>query len=381
MMTRGYDKLRYCRRCVMPCTKPFLTFDENGVCEACRQHDLKKKIEGTIDWRTRAEQFVELVREVKARNAPYFDALVPVSGGKDSITQVHRLLDFDLRILAVNVDYGIKTEIGIENLARVPEMGANLTIYRPELELHRRLIRLGFEDFGDPDLLSHALLYSFPLHLALSFQIPLVLLGENAAFEYGGDRNVAASNRISHDWFAKFVANDGRDASFISREYDIPMDRLKLYDYPREFEAAGSFATFLSYYYYWDSEENLDIARRYGFKSLPRPSEGTYRNYVGIDEKINRIHQYMKVLKFGYGRATDHACEDIRNDRLSREDAKELVREHDMKELSEYYVSDFLEFAELTRERFDSVMTRYRNPELWREDNRGNWYIVDHLED
>ena len=127
----------------------------------------------------------------RARNAPYYDVLVPVSGGKDSITQVARLLPFGLRILAVNVDYGVKTEIGRHNLACVPQMGANLVTYRPEEQLHKRLIRIGLEDFGDPDLLSHTLLHAYPLHVALRFEVPLVLLGENSAAEYGGDGTIA----------------------------------------------------------------------------------------------------------------------------------------------------------------------------------------------
>jgi hypothetical protein len=110
-------------------------------------------------------------------------------------------------------------------------------------------------------------------------------------------------------------------------------------------------------------------------------SEGTYRNYVGIDEKINRIHQYLKVLKFGYGRATDHACEDIRNGRLSREEAKLLVREHDLKELSRYYVDDFIEFIDMSREDFDAALERFRNADIWARDSHGRWFIRGFLEE
>ena len=81
------------------------------------------------------------------------------------------LLEKDLRILAVNVDYGIKTEIGKYNLDRIPLMGSNLLIFRPELILHKRLIRIGLEEYGDPDLLSHTLLHSYPLHIAKQFKI------------------------------------------------------------------------------------------------------------------------------------------------------------------------------------------------------------------
>ena len=124
--------MRYCPHCVLPDTKPHVAFDEAGVCSACRAHERKNDAEAGIDWAAREREFGEILAQAKARTAPYYDVLVPVSGGKDSITQVARLLGRGLRILAVNVDYGIKTEIGDWNLSRIPAMGASLITYRPQ---------------------------------------------------------------------------------------------------------------------------------------------------------------------------------------------------------------------------------------------------------
>lgn len=373
--------MKYCRKCLLPTTKPHIGFDEQGVCNACRAHETKSAISGGINWQAREAAFDKLIHEAKAKNAPFYDALVPVSGGKDSITQVHRLLKYDLRILAVNVDYGIKTEVGVYNLNLIPEMGASLFIYRPEQGLHKKLIRIGFEDFGDPDLLSHTLLHGYPLRCALQFQIPLAVLGENSAFEYGGDAETAQKNCITREWFTNFAANKGHDARFVSKHYGIPMDKLVLYDFPDEIETSTTRAVFLSFFFHWDSEEHLRVARNYGFKTLEASREGTYRNYVGIDEKINRIHQYMKVLKFGYGRATDHACEDIRNDRVTREEAKELVRKYDLNDLSYDYVDDFISYLGYSKGEFWTIMDRFRNREIWNRDKQGKWFIPGHLEE
>jgi N-acetyl sugar amidotransferase len=373
--------MKYCKKCLMPDTKPYISFDKEGVCNACKAHEEKDQALGGIDWNARENEFEKIILEIKAKKAPYYDVLVPVSGGKDSLTQVHRLLKYDLRILAVNVDYGIKTEVGNYNLALVPRMGANLMIYRPELNLHRRLIRIGFEDFGDPDLLSHTLLHAYPLHVALQFKIPLVLHGENSAFEYGGDKVLAKKNAMSREWFTKYAANKGHDARYVSKQYDIPMEKLTLYDFPDELEKSDTRSIFMSYYFFWDSEEHLAIAQKHGFRSLDRPSEGTFRNYVGIDEKINRLHQYIKVLKFGYGRATDHACEDIRNGRMTRDEAKRLVREFDLQDISDYYVDDFLEFIDMTREEFFTTLEKTRNTDIWKRDGAGKWHIPDHLKE
>jgi N-acetyl sugar amidotransferase len=373
--------MRYCSLCVLPDTKPYISFDEERVCSACRAHERKRAALGGIDWDARAGEFDELLADVKALNAPLFDVLVPVSGGKDSIAQVAAVLGRDLRILAVNVDYGIKTEVGRHNLSLVPAMGATLITFRPQDPLHKRLIRIGFEDFGDPDLLSHTLLHALPLHVAAEFEVPLALLGENSAFEYGGDAEIAEETGMTRAWFDKFAANAGRGAAFVSERYGIPMEELRVYDLPPSIDEGRPRTAFRSYFAPWDSERNLETARRYGFRTLDSAGEGTYRDYVGIDEKINRLHQYLKVLKFGYGRATDHACEDIRNGRITRDQAKELVRDHDLEPLSPDLAEELAAYMSITLDEFDTTLERNRNPEIWAQDAEGNWFIPGHLED
>ena len=115
--------MRYCKNCLLPSSKPYITFT-NGVCSACIFHHKKNKFKKGIDWKQRRKEFVQLINKIKIKKAPLYDVLVPVSGGKDSITQVHHLLNKGLRILAVNIDYGIKTNIGIQNLNCIPDMGA-----------------------------------------------------------------------------------------------------------------------------------------------------------------------------------------------------------------------------------------------------------------
>ena len=373
--------MKYCSRCLLPDTKPYISFDAEQVCNACRAHEQKQAVLDGIDWEARARRFDALVEEAKAEQAPFFDVLVPVSGGKDSISQVAAVLGRGLRILAVNVDYGIKTDIGRHNLSLIPAMGATLITYRPQDPLHKRLIRIGLEDFGDPDLLSHALLHALPLHVAVQFDVPLVLLGENSAFEYGGDAEIAAATGMTRAWFEKFAENQGRGARFISERYSIPFEELRLYDLPEGIDEGRPRTVFSSQFFYWDSEANLETARRYGFRTLDGPGEGTYRNYVGIDEKINRVHQYLKVLKFGYGRATDHACEDIRNGRLTREEGEALVRAHDLEPLSRPLAEELATYLDMTTEEFDATLERYRNPEIWARDATGGWSIAAHLED
>lgn len=373
--------MTYCKRCLLPDTKPYITFDAQGVCNACLAHEKKNRTLEGIDWKKRDQEFERIVETARGRSAPWYDVMVPVSGGKDSISQVHRVGGKGLRILAVNVDYGIKTEVGKHNLALIPKMGASLSIYTPDQTLHRQLILIGLKDFGDPDLLSHTLLYAYPLWLALRFEIPLVVLGENSAFEYGGSPALAAFSRISRPWFDSYVANRGVNARRITEKYNISYEKLQLYDFPDELEKSGTQAVFSSYFFHWDSEENLKIAKTHGFQALPDHGEGTYRNYVGIDEEFNRLHQYLKLLKFGYGRATDHACEDIRNGRLTREEAKKLVRQYDLESLSDRYIRDFAKHLEMTPTELTDIVEKYRNFRIWKKDAQGRWTVSGHLED
>jgi len=373
--------MTYCRRCLIPDTKPNAVFDADGVCSACRAAAAKDDALAGVDWDERRRAFDAIVEAARERRAPFYDVLVPVSGGKDSITQVARLLGRGLRILAVNVDHAIKTDIGRWNLGRVAAMGATLVTFRPQEPLHTRLIRLGLEDYGDPDLMSHCLLHACPLHVALRFQVPLVVLGENSAAEYGGAAEVAAETQMTRAWFESFAAHSGATPRTIAERYAIPYEELVLYDFPDELPASDTTATFMSHYYRWDSEHHREIAREHGFRELDHPGEGTYRTYVGLDERMNRVHQYLKLLKFGYGRATDHACEDIRAGRLTREEAKALVREHERQPLSDDAVAELLPWLGYTRAEFDAILERYRNRDIWTRDGDGEWIVPGFLED
>lgn len=362
--------IKYCKTCLLPSTKPYIKFDTSGICKACLFHKEKNQIKNSfINWRERKNEFVKLIEKIKKINAPNYDVCVPVSGGKDSISQVSHLLNKQLRILCINIDYGIKTEIGKKNLECISQMGANLLIYRPDLIIHKKIMKIALEKYGDPDLMSHCLLHALPIRIAIQKKIPLVLLGENAAYEYSGSKSYN-EKEMSLKWFKHYASNSGITPKKFSRENKIPYRYLKAYDLPSDDELKKTQPVFCSYFFKWSSEKNLIIAKKFGFKSLKKNSEGTYRNYVGIDEKINRIHQYIKLLKFGYGRATDHACEDIRNKKISRTKGILLVKKYDRVKLSNYYINDFLKFIGITRKKFNRILSKYTNYKIWKKNDK-----------
>jgi len=357
----------YCRTCWFPSTKPNFQLSGEGVCQACSFANARVGL-SEVEWRTKEQQFSKLISEAINVHSPHFDVVVPVSGGKDSITQVVRSNQHDARILAVSVDYGIKTEIGRANLDVIPAIGNNvhLQVYRPPLGLHRQLIKTGLTSFGDPDLFSHTLLHAYPLHQALALQVPLVVLGENSADIYGGSLDLAGLNGMTRSWFEKYAVSGDHSVQATARNYNINPAQLRYYDFPDALETSGTKTVFMSSYFPWDSAEHFEIAKTQGFSDLDDAREGTFKSYVGIDEHINRIHQYLKLLKFGYGRATDHACEEIRLGRMTRSEAKEIIITHELAPPSieaMVAVSDFLdiEISELAE-----TIERWRNPAIWR---------------
>ena len=370
----------YCRLCWFPSSKPNFALSANGVCRACEAEVARVSLPDDV-WAARAEQFSQLIESAVAQDAPNFDLVVPVSGGKDSITQVVRASQHGARILAICVDYGVKTAIGRHNLDVVPSIGerVHLQVYRPPLQTHRKLILRGLRDFGDPDLFSHTLLHAYPLHQALALQVPLVVLGENSADVYGGTSDIAHLSGMTRSWFETYAVSGRNNVMTTADEIGVDRNLLRYYDFPDAIENSTTKTVFLSSYYRWDSEQHFQIASQQGFKSLDSAREGTFKTYVGIDEHINRIHQYLKLLKFGYGRATDHVCEEIRLGRISREEGRDLILAHELLPPSAAAISAVSDFLGITPNKLASEMEAWRNLELWESLQDGRYRLPNFL--
>tara|TARA_E500000178_G_scaffold348751_1_gene404433 strand:+ start:737 stop:1843 length:1107 start_codon:yes stop_codon:yes gene_type:complete len=352
------NKIKYCRLCVIPSSKPNIGFSKDGFCDACLFHKRKNNFKKGINWKKRKKEFDVLINNIKKKKSQLYDAAVPVSGGKDSITQVHYLLKKKLRVLAINIDYGFKTPIGHHNLSLIPKMGASLITFRPNLKIHKKVLKISFVKYGDPDLMSHCMLHALPIKIAIDLGIPLILLGENSAFEYSGEKGYN-EKKITHKWFNRYASVGNLTPDRFSKLNKINYKDMAQYNLPSKRELSTIHPVFCSYFFKWDSEVNLKIAKKYGFKTLKTNQEGTYRNYHGIDEKINRIHQYLKFLKFGYGRATDHACEDIRNKRISRKKALQLVLKYDRSKISKFFYKDFIDLIGISEKTFFQICNKF----------------------
>ena len=237
-------------------------------------------------------------------------------------------------------------------------MGASLITFRPNLKIHKKILKISFVKYGDPDLMSHCMLHALPIRIAIDLRIPLILLVENSAFEYSGEKGYS-EKKMSHKWFDKYASVSNLTPDKFSKIHGISYKDMIQYNLPSKQALSKIEPVFCSYFFKWDSEINLKIAKKYCFKTLKKNHEGTYRNYHGIDEKINRIHQYLKLLKFGYGRATDHACEDIRNRRITRNKAIKLVIKYDRTRISKFFYEEFINLINISEKEFFKICQKF----------------------
>ena len=177
--------MRYCKRCVMPDTRPGIRFDENGVCSPCFRELEKDK----IDWNQRYEELKKICDKYRGSNGDGYDCIIAVSGGKDSHFQVHvmkNLMNMNPLLVSV-VDNFPMTEVGQSNFDNISEaFGCDIIVMKPNIKLQKKLMRKTFESRGMPNWHIDRLIYTYPLHMAIKFNIPLLVYGENISYEYGG---------------------------------------------------------------------------------------------------------------------------------------------------------------------------------------------------
>lgn len=363
--------MRYCKRCVLPDTKPGLSIDVEGVCSACRSVERKHE----IDWEERAARLAKVCDEVRGSNGNCYECIVPVSGGKDSVTQVYYMSQvYNLRTLAVVQVQHLQTIEGIENLnSMVANMGVDLIKVAIRPHTHQKIRRIATLKLGNPSYPEHRVCFSSVAQVASLYGVPLVVWGEDIGVEFGGAvsdtsvENGSAEDLINNDLFRETGFEELLDGA-------IPANQLFFYDHPntQELGRRKVRSIYLGYYHWWDGFKNYTVAKRFGFTALRESLAGTVLTYNNIDEKLYHVSMYLKFLKFGFGRATDHVCYNIWNGYMSREEAVEKVNavQYDLPA----YIPEFLEYHQLTEEELWKCFERWRNHDIWSKVN-GKWRL------
>lgn len=367
--------MRYCQKCVLPDTRPNLVLDESGVCNACRSHDSKKD----VDWKARESSFRAVVENAKAKSLGY-DCLLPVSGGKDSTWQVVKCLEYGLKPLAITWKTPARTKLGEKNLANLVDLGVDHIDYQVSPKVEKKFMYRAFVKYGSTAIPMHMALFNIPLKLAVKLDIPLVVWGENSAFEYGGTDEESKGCKLDTAWLKKFGVTHGTTArDWISEE--LSEKDLTPYFGPsdEELEAKGILAIFLGYYFPWSAENSLRVAKEHGFQErVEGPKTGLW-NYADIDDDFISLHHYLKWYKFGFTRLFDNLSVEIRNGNISRGAAIDIIQKkgnvvpHDD-------IRAFCRFVGIQKEDWWNIAEQHRELDIWQME-AGVWkmpgFIID----
>ena len=363
--------MRYCKKCLYPDTKPQIIFNDEGICSACVNHE-KKEI---IDWNEKRQEFEEILDKYKSKNKTNYDCIIPVSGGKDSHYQTYVIKkEFGLNPLVINFHPHDQTELGKKNLENLKKIGVDCIEFSPNPEVYLKLARFGLKELGDFQWPEHLGIFTIPVQMAVKFNIPLIIWGENPQLEYGQPTDVNKDTILDREW------NEKNGGYFLDKikpkdmvKYGFQLDELRPYIYPtdEEIRKVGVTGVFLGSYLKWDIFKQLDIVKKIGFKESADKKEGTYDGWENLDVYFTVFHDYFKFLKYGFGRATDHASIEIRYGRITREEGLELVKKNEGK-IPRQYLKQFLEFADISMDEFLEICAKFTNKKIFKVDDQQN---------
>lgn len=367
--------MRYCSRCILPDTRPALQIGPDGVCSACRAHTERRQ---SVDWPRREKEFKALVESVRRRTGRGYDCVIPVSGGKDSTWQVVVALQHGLNPLAVTWKPPARTEIGRQNLENLIRLGVDHIDFQINPEVERKFLLKSLARLGSTAIPMHLALFSIPLSIAVRWEVPLVIWGENSADEYVGEGAQGRGAVLDASWIKRYGVTQGTTAKdWVSEE----LTEKELTPYfapsPEELRALGVLAIFLGHYFRWDPATSLEVAKAHGFRVRQAGPKTGYYPYADIDDDFISIHHFLKWYKFGFTRTFDNLSLEIRNGRVTREEALRILRERG-DETPHEDIAGFCHFVGITVESFFEMVEPFRNREIWIPEN-GSWRLKDFL--
>lgn len=367
--------MQFCKTCLFQEINPIpISFNNNGICTGCL-YNLKKN---NVNWEEREKKFIQLIDEYK--NVSKYDCIIPVSGGKDSYFAAHIAKKYSLKALLITYYSKRYLEEGDYNLNRMKDIFKfDHEIYSPSDETLVKMQRIGLKKMGDNNLHNHIGIGTLPNIMAVKYNIPLILWGDHGLSEQGGMNSIndfveyTDKYRIEHDqhgfdWY-----------DFINIEDEkLTKKDLQLFIYPEEnnLRKVGVRGIYLSNYFFYDGNKNYKIAKdQYGWKESQKPFDRTYRLFSNVDDMHeNGIHDYLKFIKFGFGRGTDHANYDVRLNLISRDEGIKLVLKYDHVTPSD--LDDWCSYVDMRREEFYFHADKFRDPKVWSKKD-GYWSKID----
>jgi len=358
--------MKFCKSCVLPETRPNLYLNSNGLCNACETFTKNSK----INWTKREKLFVNLINKFKSNNN--YDCIIPVSGGKDSTWQVHTILKYGLKPLAITWKTPARTKIGQKNLDNLINLGVDHIDIQVNPEVESKFMLETLIRSGSTAIPMHFAIFNLPIAFASKFNIPLIIYGENSAKEYGGKKNEINKYFIDNNWLKKYGVNNSTQVKDWYSEI-LTKKELNIYNLMNNKNPNKNIKSiFMGHFFRWDIENSFKVAKKIGFKESSKSNIGYY-NHTDIDCDFIPIHHWLKWYKFGFTRLMDNLSIEIRNNRISRKEAIKIV--HRSKDIiPERSIKKFCKYVKITEKKFYSIAETHRNLNIWSKKN-GRWII------
>jgi N-acetyl sugar amidotransferase len=358
----------WCKNCLNMSTRPRITFDERGWCNACQWMEEKR----TFPWKQRENELVTILNHCRSSNGA-FDCIVPVSGGKDGSYVSYQLKSkYGMHPLAITVTPALSLELGNENLRRYINSGFNHIQINPDVQAMRILNRTGFIEKGFPYYGWLIAIQAAIVRLAVNLGISLLFYGEDGEVEYGG--STESKNRPFYDieYMRRIYLEGGYEK--VLKSSGLSENQLYFFLFPSDQELKGKELKIAhwSYFESWDPYRNYLIAKdKCGLVEAQESNSGTFTNFAQNDQALYALHTYMMYLKFGFGRATQDVGIEIRRGAMTREQGINLVRLYDGA-YPEEFISLYLDYYQMKQSEFDAVLDRWVNKDLFVKKS-GRW--------
>jgi len=377
--------MEYCARCLYPKNaKPTIIFDDEGVCSGCRYHESRGQLE--IDWAEREkmlEQILDEARAMRIERGNAHDCIIPVSGGKDSHYQVWLMKEkYGMNPLLVTFNHAFNSPSGLRNLSNMVEKsGCDIVRYTSGLDGVKRISRHMLETVGDITWHYHAGIRTFPFQVAVAYNIPLIVWGEHGFAELTGLVSLEDFVEFTR-WTRKEHDMRGIEPHELIGQGGITEHDIAPYVFPSDDDIAKTDVRgiYVSNFFPWDAKKQaIDMMDHWDFAGITYERDRTFNLYSKIEDHANDVHDYMKYLKFGYGRATDDASMEIRHGRMTREEGIEMVKRYDAREPQTLPM--YCDFMGISVDDFYALVDPMREQGIWKKTGPGqgkdDWHVQD----
>lgn len=370
--------MRICNRCLYPENHPLnLVFDDDGICSGCRVHEEKD----ILNWSNRSKKLEYILDNYRNKSGNNYDCIIPISGARDSYFIVHTIKNvYKMNPLLVTYNKQYNTDLGIRNLANLRiKFDCDIMTLTVNPETVKKITRATMRKFGSIYWHCIAGQTVFPVQISVKFKIPLIIWGAHQGIDQVGmfshldEVEMTRKYRKEHDLM-------GYEAEDLIDEFDgVFYEDIKQYSYPHdiEIEKVGVKGIYLNNYIRWDSiKQHNDMIKIYDYENCSQTR--TFDIFNDVDcFNYSDIHDYIKLLKHGYSKVTDHATREIRLNKITRNQGIDLVKKYT--NIKPKNLSLFLEWIGMTENGFNYIIDQHRNKKIWKRNDNWEWEMIEDM--